>query len=70
MMVWWNSILTSEYSSRWARSLPFSKVANIWRRPAISSSLAFSVIRRAAMLSSAAQAVIISITSRLVLRTT
>ena len=36
----------------------------------MSSSLAVSVMRRAAMLSSAAQAVIISITSRLVLRTT
>ena len=69
-MVWWNSMLTSEYSSRWARTLPFSKVANMRRRPAISSSLAVCVISRAAMLSSAAQAVIISITSRLVLRTT
>ena len=37
MMVWWNSILTSEYSSRCARSLPFSNVANIRRRPAISA---------------------------------
>ena len=70
MMLWWNSMLTSEYSSRWARNSPFTKVANILRRPAISSALAFCVIRRAAMLSSAAQAVIISITSRLVLRTT
>ena len=69
-MVWWNSMLTSEYSSRCARSLPFSKVANMRRSPAISSSLAVCVISRAAMLSSAAQAVIISITSRLVLRTT
>ena len=40
------------------------------RSEAISSLVAFSVISRAAMLSSAAQAVIISITSVLVLRTT
>jgi hypothetical protein len=53
-----------------ACSWPFSKVVNIWRNCAMSSSAAFWVISRAAMLSSAAQAVIISITSRLVLRTT
>ena len=40
------------------------------RSDAMSSSVALSVISRAAMLSSAAQAVISSITSRLVLRTT
>ena len=40
------------------------------RSSAICSLLACSVISRAAMLSSAAQAVIISITSYLVLRTT
>jgi len=45
-------------------------LANIWRSSAISRSLAFWVIRRAAMLSSAAQAVISSITSARVLRTT
>ena len=65
MMVWWNSILISEYSSRCARTAPLSKVANICRSEAISSSLAFSVINRAAMLSSAAQAVINSMISRL-----
>jgi hypothetical protein len=70
MMVWWNSMLTSEYSSRCARTAPFSKVANMRRSEAISSSLGVSVISRAAMLSSAAQAVINSMTSRLVLRTT
>ena len=70
MMVWWNSMFTSEYSSSLACSFPFSNFANIVRSEAISSALAFSVMSRAAMLSSAAQAVIISITSRLVLRTT
>ena len=63
-------MLTSEYSSSLACSVPFSKVANIARRVAISSSLAVCVMSRAAMLSSAAQAVISSITSRLLLRTT
>src|SRR5262249_60611153 len=57
MMVWWNSMSTAEYSSSLACSVPFSKVANIARGVAISSRLAFCVIRRAAMLSSAAQAV-------------
>ena len=70
MMVWWNSMFTSEYSSSLACSSPFSNLVNMVRSEAISSALAFSVISRAAMLSSAAQAVIISITSRLVLRTT
>ena len=63
-------MLTSEYSSSLACSLSPSKVANMRRSPAMSWSLALSVIRRAAMLSSAAQAWISSITSRLVLRTT
>ncbi len=70
MMLWWNSMLTSEYSSSRACSSPLSKRANILRSVAISSSLAVWVMRRAAMLSSAAQAVISSITSALVLRTT
>ena len=63
-------MLTSEYSSSLACSLSPSKVANMRRRPAMSASLARSVISRAAMLSRAAQAVIIWITSSLVLRTT
>ena len=42
MIAWWNSILISEYSSRCARTSPFSNVANIRRSAAISSSLAFS----------------------------
>ena len=63
-------MFTSEYSSSRACSSPFSNLVNIVRSEAMSSSPALSVIRRAAMLSSAAQAVIISITSRLVLRTT
>ena len=70
MMVWWNSMFTSEYSSSRACSSPSSKVVNILRSVAISSDLAFVVMRRAAMLSSAAQAVIISITCCLLLRTT
>ena len=63
-------MFTSEYSSRCARAWPFSKVANILRSVAISSVVALVVISRAAMLSSAAQAVIISITSCFDLRTT
>ena len=34
-------MLTSEYSSRWARTAPFSNVANMRRNEAISSSLGF-----------------------------
>ena len=52
------------------RTWPFSKRREHLAQPAISSSVALWVISRAAMLSSAAHAVIISITSRLVLRTT
>ncbi len=45
MMVWWKPILISEYSSRCARTAPFSKVANMLRSDAMSSSLALSVIK-------------------------
>ena len=63
MMVWWKLIFTSEYSSSLACSVSPSNSVNMRRSPAISASLALCVTSRAAMLSSAAQAVIISITS-------
>src|ERR1043166_2985886 len=55
MIAWWNWMFTSEYSSSLACSRPSSKVANMARKSAISSSLARLVISRAAMLSSAAR---------------
>ncbi len=63
-------MLRSEYSSMSAVTSPRSPNSeNSLRRVAISSSLARRVTRRAAMLSSAAQTVIISRISSLVLRT-
>ena len=63
-------MFVSEYASIFARSGLSSKVANIFLSSPISPSLALVVIRRAAMPSRAAQTVIISRISRLVLRTT
>ena len=68
-MRWWKRRLASEYSFRRSRTSPSSNVENSSRRLPISSSLARSQSSRAAMLSSAAQARIISMISALLLRT-
>src|SRR5918911_858767 len=64
-------MFAEEYSSRCSsETWPSPKAWNSTRKVAISASLAEVVIWRAAMLSSAAQAWIISTISRLVLRST
>ncbi len=69
MIALWNAMLASEYSLICPLGSS-SNAARAWRNPAISASLARVAARRAAMLSIAAQTVIISTISRFDLRTT
>ena len=69
MIRWWKRRLAAEYSLRCERSPSSSKSANRVRRVPISSSVARSHTSRAAIDSSAAQTVIISMISALLLRT-
>src|SRR5919202_2376486 len=69
MMRWWKRRLATEYSLRCERSSPSSNCENSVRSVPISSSVARSQTRRAAIDSSAAQTVIISTISALLLRT-
>ena len=70
MIAWWKRDVGLGIFVHVLRAVCSRSSANISRRAAISASVARSVASRAAMLSSAAQTVIISRISRLVLRTT
>src|SRR3954464_5417275 len=69
MMRWWKRRLATEYSLRCERTSPSSNFENRARRVPISSSVARSHTSRAAIDSSAAQTMIISMISALLLRT-
>ena len=68
-MRWWKRRLATEYSLRCERTSPSSNLENSVRSVPISSSVARSQTSRAAIDSSAAQTVIISMISALLLRT-
>src|SRR4051812_48803573 len=69
MMRWWKRRLATEYSLRCERTSPSSNFENRARRVPISASVARSHTSRAAIDSSAAQTMIISMISALLLRT-